>query len=69
MPFLIGEMLVNLGDILPETSESSACLDMGVNSHLTWLSSDSLFIPSCKELELEFNITLCIGRLKHNCKT
>ena len=28
---------VNFGDILPETSKSSAFWDMGVNSHLKWL--------------------------------
>ena len=32
------------GDILPETSKSSACWDMVGNSHLTWLSSDSLLV-------------------------
>ena len=34
-PSLVGDMLVNIGDILPETSRSSACWDMGGNSHLT----------------------------------
>ena len=28
---------VNFGDILPETSKSSAFWDMGVDSHLKWL--------------------------------
>ena len=28
-PLLVGDMLVNVGDILPETSKSSACWDMG----------------------------------------
>ena len=37
-PLLIGDMLVNFGNILPDTSKSSACWDMGGNSHLTWLS-------------------------------
>ena len=41
--FLVEDMLVNFGHILPETSKSSACWDMGGNSHLTWLSSDSLY--------------------------
>ena len=41
---LVGDTLVNFGDILPERSESSACWDMGGNSHLTWLSSNSLYI-------------------------
>ena len=49
--FLVGDMLVNIGDILSETSRSSACWDMGGNSHLTWLSSDS-HMPLCIELEL-----------------
>ena len=44
-PLLVGDMLVNFGDILQETSKSSACWDMGGNSHLTWLSSDSLYLP------------------------
>ena len=34
-PLLVGDMLVNFGDILPETSKSSACWDMGGDSHLT----------------------------------
>ena len=34
-PVLVGDMLVNFGDILPETSKSSACWDIGGNSHLT----------------------------------
>ena len=42
---LIMTMLVNFGDILPETGKSSACWDMGLNSLLTWLSSDSLYLP------------------------
>ena len=29
-PSLVGDMLVNLGDILPETSKSSACSDAGI---------------------------------------
>ena len=28
-PLLVRDMLVNFEDILPETSKSSACLDMG----------------------------------------
>ena len=35
IPLLVGDMLVNFGDILPETSKSSACWDISVNSHLT----------------------------------
>ena len=42
---LVWDMLVNFGDILPETSKSSACWDRGGTSHLTWLSSDSLYVP------------------------
>ena len=34
-----------LGDILPETSKSSACWEIGGNSNLAWLSSDSLDLP------------------------
>ena len=34
---------VNFGDILPETSKSSAFWDMGVDSHLKWLL---LFSPN-----------------------
>ena len=41
-PLLVQKMLVNFLDILPETSKTSACWDMGRNSHLTWWSSDSL---------------------------
>ena len=33
-PLLVWDMLVNFGDILPETSKSRACWDMGGNSHL-----------------------------------
>ena len=33
--------------------KSSACWDMGGNCHLTWLSSDRLYLPSWIELELE----------------
>ena len=42
--FLVEDMLVNFGHFLPETSKSSACWDMGGNSYLTWLSSDSLYM-------------------------
>ena len=35
---LVGDMLVNFGDILSETSKCSACWDIGVHSYLTWLS-------------------------------
>ena len=52
-PFAGRGMLVNFGNILPETSKSSACWDMGGNSHLTWLSSDSLYLPQLIELKLE----------------
>ena len=41
-PLLVGDMLVNFEDIPPETSKSSACWDMGGNSHLT---IDSLHLP------------------------
>ena len=44
-PLLVREKLANFWDILPETCKSSACWDMGRNSHLTWLSSDSLYLP------------------------
>ena len=44
-PLLVGDMLVNFWDILPETSKSSAWWDMGGNSHLTWLTSNSLYLP------------------------
>ena len=33
-PLLMRNIKVNFGDILPETSKSSAFWDMGVNSHL-----------------------------------
>ena len=56
-PLLVGDMLVRFGDILPETSQNSACWDIGGNSHLTWLSIDSLYISSCIELELE---SMCV---------
>ena len=36
MPFADEEQSC-LGDMLPETSKSSAFWDMGVNSHLKWL--------------------------------
>ena len=42
---LIMNMLVNFGDILRETGKRSGSGDMGGNSHLTWLSSDSLYLP------------------------
>ena len=46
-PLLVGDMMVNFGDIMLETSNSSGCWDSGRNSHLTciWLSIDSLYIP------------------------
>ena len=34
IPLLVGDMLVDFGGILPETSKGSACWDMGENSHL-----------------------------------
>ena len=52
-PLLFADMLVNFGDILPETSKSSACWDMGGNSHLTWLSNDNLYLPWWIKLELD----------------
>ena len=36
-PLLMSNIQVNFGDILPETSKSSAFWDMGVDSHLKWL--------------------------------
>ena len=39
-PLLAGDMLINFGDFLPETSKSSAYWDMGRSSHLTLLFSD-----------------------------
>ena len=44
-PLLVGDVLVNFGDTLPETSKSSACWDIDGNSHLTGLSVDSLYLP------------------------
>ena len=52
-PLLVGDMLVNFGDILPEIIKSSACWGMERNFHLTWLSSDRLYMPLCIELELK----------------
>ena len=49
---LVRGMLVNFGDILSETDKNSACWDMGGNSHLTRLSSDSLYKSQRIELEL-----------------
>ena len=48
---LVGDMLVNFGNILPETNKSSACWGMGWNSCLPWLSS--LYMTQCIELEIE----------------
>ena len=36
-PLLMRNIQVNFGDILPETSKSSAFWDMGVNSNIKWL--------------------------------
>ena len=44
-PLLVVSMLVNFGDIPPETSKSSACWNMGGNSQPTWPPSDSLYLP------------------------
>ena len=52
-PLLIGDMLINFWDMLPETSKSSACWGMGGDSHLTCPSSDSLYLPLLIKLELE----------------
>ena len=41
-PLLMSNIQVNFGDILPETSKSSAFWDLGVDSHLKWLP---LFSP------------------------
>ena len=41
-PLLMRNIQVNFGDILPDTSKSSAFWDMGVNSDLKWLP---LFSP------------------------
>ena len=54
-PLLVENMLVNFKDTLLEISKSNACLDKDGNSHLPWLSSDSLFMPLCIEPELESN--------------
>ena len=35
---VVGDMLVNFGDILPEISKGSACWDLGGNSHLKYPS-------------------------------
>ena len=52
-PLLFGEMLVNFRYNQPETSKSSACWDMGGHSHLTRLSTNSLYVsPKWIELEL-----------------
>ena len=42
---ILKEVMVYFGDILTETRENSACSDMGGNSHVTRLSSDSLYLP------------------------
>ena len=42
-PLLVGDMLVNFRDIMKKTSESSAFWYMGGNSHLIWLSINSLY--------------------------
>ena len=34
IPSLVRDMLVNFGDILPETSKNSTCWDMGGSSNL-----------------------------------
>ena len=44
-PLLVREMIVNIRDIPLEPKKSSASWHMGGNSHLTWLSSDSLYLP------------------------
>ena len=47
-PSLVRDMLVNFGDILQETSKSSACCDMGGNSNLTWLSRPEVVVQGRK---------------------
>ena len=42
-PLLMSSIQVNFGDILPETSKSSAFWDMGVDSRIKWLL---LFSPN-----------------------
>ena len=43
-PLLVRDMSVNFQDILPETSKSRACWDMGGNSPLKWLSIFSQYV-------------------------
>ena len=53
-PLLVGDMVVNFGDILPETNKSSACRVIGGNFHLTWLSIDiSIYMPWSVVFKLE----------------
>ena len=47
---LVGDMLVNFGNILSETSKSSACWDMSGNSHLIQApASDSSLVAFDEE--------------------
>ena len=50
-PLLVRDMLVNFWDVLPETKSVHAGIWVG--SFLTWLSSDSLYLPEWIELDLE----------------
>ena len=60
--FLFGDMLVNFGDILPETAKAVHA-GMGWNSYLmSWLSNDSLYMPYCIELELESRVEKDFGK-------
>ena len=59
-PLLVGDMLVNFGHILPETSKGSACWVRGGKSPLTWLSRDTLYFPQWIDLELKSRFILDI---------
>ena len=45
VPLLVGDMSDDFLDILPKTKKGSACCGMAGSCHLTWMSSDSLYLP------------------------
>ena len=51
----LGTRKLTLGTSCHKQAKSSAGWDMVGNSHLTWLSSDCLYLPWWIELELEFS--------------
>ena len=51
----LGTCWLTLGTSCHKQAKSSTGWDMGGNSHLTWLSSDCLYLPWWIELELEFS--------------